>query len=277
LSLSLLKKLGHIEGELKCTSLSLSGFAGDPTEVKGIICKELTDGNKTVHMTFFMVDVKGRYNMLLSQDWIHANGCVSSTLRQCVIQWIGDEVEVVQADEDVCIIVAKSQVDIQEGIMKCLTGMDLMGYYYVSIGKDEFVRISVKPAIGATRLAHDLVQMVAINRDLEWLNRQTLEYCSSTDNAIGAVEDLHELGKLCRGFSSMDDLEEIDIGDGVVPWPTYVSAHLDVNRKHEIIELLKAYKCCFAWDYTEMPGLSRELVKHRLPIKASFTPYKQGA
>jgi hypothetical protein len=31
------------------------------------------------------------------------------------------------------------------------------------------------------------------------------------------VEDLDELGKLGRGFSSMDNLEEIDIGDGVVP------------------------------------------------------------
>jgi hypothetical protein len=29
--------------------------------------------------------------------------------------------------------------------------------------------------------------------------------------------------------------------------------------------------------YTEMPGLSRELVKHRLPIKAGFRTYKQGA
>jgi hypothetical protein len=26
-----------------------------------------------------------------------------------------------------------------------------------------------------------------------------------------------------------------------------------------------------------MPGLSRELVEHRLPIKAGFRPYKQGA
>jgi hypothetical protein len=41
-------------------------------------------------------------------------------------------------------------------------------------------------------------------------------------------------------------------------------------------ELLKADTCCFAWDYTEMPGLSRELIEHRLPIKASFKPYKQG-
>jgi hypothetical protein len=72
----------------------------------------------------------------------------------------------------------------------------------------------------------------------------------------------------------MDDLEEIDIGDRVVPQPTDVSARLDVNQKHEIIELLKAYTCCFAWDYTEMPGLSRELVKHRLPIKTGFRLYK---
>jgi hypothetical protein len=35
--------------------------------------------------------------------------------------------------------------------------------------------------------------------------------------------------------------------------------------------------CCFAWDYSEMPGLIRELVEHRVPIKAGFRPYKQGA
>jgi hypothetical protein len=26
-----------------------------------------------------------------------------------------------------------------------------------------------------------------------------------------------------------------------------------------------------------MPGLSRELIEHRLPIKVSFRPYEQGA
>jgi hypothetical protein len=38
--------LGHVESDLKHTNLSLSGFAGDPTEAKGIICKELTVGSK---------------------------------------------------------------------------------------------------------------------------------------------------------------------------------------------------------------------------------------
>jgi hypothetical protein len=60
----------------------------------------------------------------------------------------------------------------------------------------------------------------------------------------------------------MDDLEKMEIGDGVVPQPTYVSARLSMSQKQELIELLKAYTCCFTWDYTEMPRLSMELVKH---------------
>jgi hypothetical protein len=116
--------------------------------------------------------------------------------------------------------------------------------------------------------------MISVSKDLELLSRWTAEYRSFTDDAMGVMEDLEELGKLGRGFSSMDNLEKVDIGDGVVPQPIYVSARRNMNQKQEIIELLKAYTCCFAWDYTEMPGLSRELIEHRLPIKAGFRPYK---
>jgi hypothetical protein len=65
LSLSLFKKLSHVDGDLKCTNLSLSSFAGDPTDGEGKICKELMVGSKTVLTDFFVVDVKGRYNVLL--------------------------------------------------------------------------------------------------------------------------------------------------------------------------------------------------------------------
>jgi hypothetical protein len=140
-------------------------------------------------------------------------------------------VEVVQADKDVCITVTESQVNIQGGKMKCLTDRDLMGYDYVSIGKDGFVPISVKPAIVATRLAHDLVKMAMATRDLEWLSRRTTEYRSSNDDVMGVVEDLDELNKLGRGFSSMDDLEKVDIGDEVIHRLTYVSAHLNMSQE----------------------------------------------
>jgi hypothetical protein len=119
--------------------------------------------------------------------------------------------------------------------------------------------------------------MMSVSKDLEWLSRMTAEYRSYTDDAIGVVEDLDELGKLGRDFSSMDDLEKIDIGDGVISQPTYENARLNMRQKQEIIKLLKVYTCCFAWDYSEMPGSSWELIEHQLPIKVGFRPYKQGA
>jgi hypothetical protein len=64
----------------------------------------------------------------------------------------------------------------------------------------------------------------------------------------------------------MDHLDKVDIGDGVIPRPTYVSARLTPGQKDETCEFLMAYTCCFSWDYIEMPGLSRELVEHQLPI-----------
>jgi hypothetical protein len=73
--------------------------------------------------------------------------------------------------------------------------------------------------------------MVMATRDLEWLSRQTTEYCSSKDDAMGVVEDLDELGKLGRGFSSLDDLEKVDICDGVILRSTYVSARLNTSQK----------------------------------------------
>jgi hypothetical protein len=82
-------------------------------------------------------------------------------------------------------------------------------------------------------------------------------------------------GKLGRGFLSANKLEEVDIGNGDKPRPTFISANLESDFREELIKLLKEYKDCFAWDYSEMPGLDRSIVEHRLPIKPGFRPYKQ--
>jgi hypothetical protein len=70
-------------------------------------------------------------------------------------------------------------------------------------------------------------------------------------------------GKLGRGFMSADKLEEVDIGDDDKPRPTFISANLDSDFREELIKLLKEYKDCFAWDYSEMPGLDCSIVEHR--------------
>jgi hypothetical protein len=44
-----------------------------------------------------------------------------------------------------------------------------------------------------------------------------------------------------------------------------------------MIALLKEYSESFAWDYTEMPGLDRSIIEHRLPPKKGFRPFQQRA
>nr|AAT93985.1 putative polyprotein [Oryza sativa Japonica Group] len=111
--------------------------------------------------------------------------------------------------------------------------------------------------------------------NLEWLQKRVQEY-RSTKNDIGeTVEDFDEVEKLGQGFTLADPLEEVDIGDGTKPRPTFVNKNMRADYKVKIIELLKEYADCFAWEYHEIPGLSRELVEHRFPIKSGFRPYKQ--
>ena len=78
-----------------------------------------------------------------------------------------------------------------------------------------------------------------------------------------------------QGFTSTDPFEQVDIGDGSMPRPTFINQNLEANYKEELIVLLKEYVDYFAWNYTEMSRLSRELVEHRLPIKNGFRPFKQ--
>src|SRR5512133_3294296 len=87
------------------------------------------------------------------------------------------------------------------------------------------------------------------------------------------VDDLDD--KQGQGFMSADDLEEIDIGPGDRPRPTFISKNLCPEFRTKLIELLKEFKDCFAWEYYEMPGLSRSIVEHRLPIKPGVRPRQQ--
>jgi hypothetical protein len=144
---SLFKKLGSRDGELVKTNMTLGGFSGEASEAKGIVSRELTVGSKTIPMAFFVVKVKGKYNTLLGHDWIHANGCVPSTVHQCIIQWISDEVEVVMADDTACVAVTEMHEDLQDREVCCLSGRNLPGFHYIRVGKHGFVPVNVEPIV----------------------------------------------------------------------------------------------------------------------------------
>jgi hypothetical protein len=123
--------------------------------------------------------------------------------------------------------------------------------------------------IGSTSLCN------LMDHNIEWLKKRVEQYQSEKNDICESVEDFSEIEKLGQGFTSVDPLEEIDIGNGTVPRPTFVNKNLNAGYKDKLIELLREYVDCFAWSYSEMPSLSRELVEHRLSIKYGFRPYMQ--
>jgi hypothetical protein len=105
--------------------------------------------------------------------------------------------------------------------------------------------------------------------------RSTTAYRAPNSSKGGIIEEFRDLDKLGQRFTLTDPLEEINIGDSKTSRSKFLNKTLEADPRDEMISLLKEYFDCFAWNYTEMPGLIREIVEHRLPIKSGFRPFKQ--
>ena len=72
-----------------------------------------------------------------------------------------------------------------------------------------------------------------------------------------------------------DPLLEINLGTDHDKRITYISSLVDEPFKSQLIDLLREFKGCFAWEYEEMLGLSKEIVEHRLPLIPGAKVVKQ--
>jgi hypothetical protein len=103
ISYTTFRKLGTGPGDFTPTSIVLNDFARNPSNTKGYVHVDLMIGSKTLLTTFFVIEGKGSYSLLLGRDSIHANCCIPSTMHQQLVQWVDDDVEVVQADDSVSV------------------------------------------------------------------------------------------------------------------------------------------------------------------------------
>jgi hypothetical protein len=60
------------------------------------------------------------------------------------------------------------------------------------------------------------------------------------------IEDFDEVEKLGQGFSLVDPLKEIEIGDEITPRPTFINKNMSLEHKDAIIKLLRNYVNYFA-------------------------------
>jgi hypothetical protein len=123
---SVLRRLGRSAEYLIKTNIALSDFNGQASEAQVALNVDLTVGRKTVPTSFFIINSKSTYNVLLGRDWIHANCCIPSMMHQCLIQWDGDEVEVVHADDSIEISLAAMSVWDAED-QELISGISLEG------------------------------------------------------------------------------------------------------------------------------------------------------
>jgi hypothetical protein len=67
---------------------------------------------------------------------------------------------------------------------------------------------------------------MSTQKNVKWLRHCIEQYRSILNDMYEAIEDFDEEEKLGQGFSSADPLEEIDIGDGIIPRSTFVNKNV---------------------------------------------------
>jgi hypothetical protein len=67
MSYTTFRKLGMGPGDLTPTSIVLNDFAGNPSDTKGCVHVDLMIGSKTLLTSFFLIEGKGAYSLLLGR------------------------------------------------------------------------------------------------------------------------------------------------------------------------------------------------------------------
>ena len=99
------------------------------------------------------------------------------------------------------------------------------------------------------------------------------EYDEETMMPEHLTDDLRNLAD--NKNPNLDETEIVNLGDDESVRETRVSIHLTAIQKEKLVELLKQYVDVFSWSYDDIPGLSTDIVSHRLPINSEYCPVKR--
>ncbi|XP_060210755.1 uncharacterized protein LOC132637725 [Lycium barbarum] len=108
--------------------------------------------------------------------------------------------------------------------------------------------------------------------NLETMNQEVDEYDEET-----AFEEIkRELDQFeNKPKPNLNETEAINLGTSEETRETKISIHAEQKTRDDIIQVLFEYKDVFAWSYDDMPGLSVDLVVHKLPTYPDFPPVQQ--
>ena len=65
-----------------------------------------------------------------------------------------------------------------------------------------------------------------------------------------------------------EEIELVDLGASSERKEVKVGTGMTPPIREELVALLRDYQDVFAWSYQDMPGLSHDIVHHRLPLNS---------
>ncbi|XP_070022768.1 uncharacterized protein [Nicotiana sylvestris] len=150
-----------------------------------------------------------------------------------------------------------SMVEVGEGSSKA-------GFSFYVGYNDMTCMKNFQPSLKSQSNSEIIIQEVDYDDEIEYDEESTFE----------------EIGKELKQFvekrkPNMSETKTINLGDQDNVRETNISVHLEPQVKEKIIKTLFEYKDVFAWSYDDMPGLSTDLVVHRLPTDPEFPLVKQ--
>ncbi len=75
--------------------------------------------------------------------------------------------------------------------------------------------------------------------------------------------------------TSQEPTEVFNLGDSQDVKEVKIGTLFPPEEKEELVHLLKEYVDVFAWSYQDMPGLSSDIVLHKIPLKPGAKPVRQ--
>ena len=109
------------------------------------------------------------------------------------------------------------------------------------------------------------------------------ESCESSDTEEEENEDWGLPSNLRRMLEQeksevkphQEETEVVNLGIGEEKKEVKVGTCMSAKVRDELVILLWDYQGIFAWSYQDMPGLSSEIVQHKLPLNPECSPVKQ--
>jgi hypothetical protein len=118
--LSTFRRLDRGSEDLIKTNAVLKDLEGGIYEEEGVLNVELTIRSKVIPTSFLVISGKRLYNLFLIRDWIHVNYCIPSRMHQMLIQWKGNQVDIVPVDPTVNVATADLHLWLLD-TMRCLS------------------------------------------------------------------------------------------------------------------------------------------------------------